>query len=65
MTVKQLHEIAPTNQKIYIGWNGSIQELDRMNMLELHAYGNYQIAKILAIEENEIEADLQAQPVKE
>lgn len=65
MTVKQLNELTPADQKIYIGWNGLAQELNRENELELHAFGSYQIAKIYAIKEDAIEADLLAQPVKE
>ena len=65
MTIRQLNELAPADHKIYIEWSGLCRELDRHDTLELHAYGDYKIAKILAIEENKIEADLQAQPVKE
>jgi len=65
MTIKQLHELTPSDQKLYIGWNGFTQELNRKNALELHAYGNYSISKIMAVSEDTIEADLLAQPVKE
>ncbi len=65
MTIKQLHEITNADQKIYIGWDGSIRELDRDDILELHAYGAYTIARIAALAENKIEAVLLAQPVKE
>ena len=65
MTIKQLHELTPANQKIYIGWDGSIQELDRENAIELHAYGPYLISKLSALAENKIEAVLMFQPVKE
>ena len=65
MTIRNLHEITPADQKIYIGWNGTIQELDRGNALDLHALGSFQIARILALEENKLEADLLALPGKE
>jgi hypothetical protein len=65
MTIKQLHDMTPADQKIYIGWNGFTQELDRNNYLEMHAYGNYSVSKIMAIAADKIEADLLAQPVKE
>ena len=65
MTIKNLIELTPADQKIYIGWNGITQELDRGNALDIHAFGPYQIAKIYAIKEDMIEADLLAQPVKE
>lgn len=65
MTIRQLHDMTPADQKIYIGWQGITQELDRNNVLELHAYGNYSVYKIMAIAEDKIEADLAAQPVKE
>ena len=65
MTIKQLHEITPADHKIYIGWNGITQELERSNWLEMNAYGAYSIAKVYALGENKIEADLAAQPVKE
>lgn len=65
MTIKQLHDMTPADQKIYIGWQGITQELDRNNALELHAFGNYSICKIMAISEDKLEADLAAQPVKE
>jgi hypothetical protein len=65
MTIKQLHDITPADQKIYIGWNGITQELNRMNALDIHAFGKYQIAKIYAIKEDTLEADLAAQPVTE
>lgn len=65
MTIRQLHELTPTNQKIFIGWDGSTQQLNRSNPLELTAYGDFSIAKIIAISEYTIEADLLSQPVKE
>ena len=65
MTIKQLHDLTPADQKIFIGWNGVTQELNRNSYLELHAFGNYSISKIIAIDEDRIEADLAAQPVKE
>ena len=65
MTIQTLHELTPADQKIYIGWNGITQELNRYNELDLHAFGSYQIAKIYAIKEDTIEADLLARPVKE
>ena len=65
MTIKQLHDLTPADHKIYIGWNGITRELDRINILEMNAYGVYSIASIYALGENKIEADLAAQPVKE
>ena len=65
MTIKQLHDMTPDDQKILVGWQGITQELDRKNALELDAYGRYSIAKIIAFSEDVIEADLLAQPVKE
>lgn len=65
MTIKQLHDMTPADQKIYIGWGGTLQELDRNNALELHAYGPYTVGKIMALDDNKLEADLLAQPVKE
>ena len=65
MTIKQLHEITMANHKIFIGWNGMIQELDRNSALEMSAYGNFIISKICVLGEDKIEADLLAQPVKE
>lgn len=65
MTIKQLHELTPADQKIYIGWNGITQELNRRNELDLHAYGLYQVARIYALKEDVLEADLLAKPVKE
>ena len=65
MTIKQLHDIVPADQKIYIGWNGTIREFERDNALEMNAFGSYSIASIFALDENKIEADLMAQPVRE
>lgn len=65
MTLAQLNALAPADQKIFIGWDGSLQEFDRNNALELHAYGLYSVGRIIAFDENKIEADLLAQPVKE
>ena len=65
MTIRQLHEITPADHKIYIGWNGTTRELDRLSGLEMSAYGSYSISSIYALAENKIEADLLAQPVKE
>ena len=65
MTIRQLHDMTPADQKIYIGWQGITQELDRNNALEIHAYGSYSIYKIMAIAEDKIEADLAAHPAKE
>ena len=65
MTIKQLHDITPADQKIFIAWQGMTQALNRDNPLELDAYGKYAIAKIVAIAEDKLEAELLAQPVKE
>ena len=65
MTIRQLHNITDEETRIYIGWDGGTSELNRKNPLELDAYGQYKIGRILAMAENKIEADLLAQPVKE
>lgn len=65
MTLAQLNALAPADQKILVGWQGMTQTLDRGNPLELHAYGAYLVAKIMAVSEDILEADLLAQPVKE
>ena len=65
MTIKQLHELTPADQKILIAWQGMTQTLNRDNPLDLDAYGRYSIEKIVAIAEDKIVAELLAQPVKE
>lgn len=65
MTIRQLHELTPADQEIYIGWDGSAQRLNRKDALQLDAFGAYVIANIIAMAENKIEADLKGQPVKE
>lgn len=64
MTVKQLHSIMPTNEKMFICWNGLARELDRANEMEILAYGDYVISRLLALSESVVEIELMAHPVK-
>lgn len=64
MTVKQLHDIMPIGEKMFISWNGLARELDRENSMEILAYGDYLISQLFALSENAVEVELMAKPVK-
>lgn len=46
MTIKELHDLTHHNTKIYIAGGDFVVELNRVNILELYAYGRYQVAQI-------------------
>ena len=62
MTVKQLHDMTSHNTTIYILWAGNMRELNRDNILDLSAYGNYVIDEIQAIERHELMARIKVIP---
>ena len=55
MTIKELHEITPPQTTIYVGLDGNCRPLDRLDPVEMVAYGPYIIGRIIAAGENEIE----------
>ena len=65
MTLRELHEITPPRTRICVGLGGNCKELNRGDPLELEIFGAYAIGKIVAVEEDEIEADIKMIPVKE
>ena len=46
MTIKELHDTTHHLAKIHISCGDFIRELDRTNVLDLCAYGKYQIAQL-------------------
>lgn len=46
MTIQELHDTTNRIVKIHIDYGDWTTELNRENPLELHAYGNYQIAQL-------------------
>lgn len=65
MTIKQLHEITPPKTIIFVGMGGNCHELDRDDPVDIEVYGRYVIGRISAVAENEIEADIKIEFVKE
>lgn len=62
MTIKELHDITGHSTIIYLLWNGNVRELDRRDVLDMSAYGNYIIDEIQAIEHQKIMARIKAIP---
>lgn len=65
MTIKQLHELLPSNHRISIDENGCAIELWRESPVSIAAYGDFVIAEIRAIKEANVEVSIKVQPVKE
>lgn len=66
MTVKQLLDVMPSNQKVHIlnACNCFIT-LDRYDPVMLSAFESFVISKVEAADENEIEVALKLVPMKE
>ena len=62
MTIKELHDIAGNQVKIFISWNGSINELDREDILMLTGYSNFLVMRINVLGPDELEAVIKAIP---
>lgn len=65
MTIKQLHEITPPKTTIYVGHGGNCRELDRLDPVDMAAYGPYIIGRIVATGENELEIDIKTVLLRE
>lgn len=65
MTIKELHDITGSNTKIFISWDGSINELDRENSLVMEAYGRFTVARINPLSGKTLEAIIKAIPATE
>ena len=64
MTIKELCNVISNNCEIKIGWDGMMNDFDRFNLLQIDAFGDYEIDKIYAVSNNVIELGIKAQPVK-
>lgn len=64
MTIKELCNVISNDCKIKIGWDGMMNDFDRFNLLQIDAFGDYEIDKIYAVSTNVIELGIKAQPVK-
>ena len=64
MTIKELCNVISNDCKIKIGWDGMMNDFDRFNLLQIDAFGDYEIDKIYAVSANVIELGIKAQPVK-
>lgn len=64
MTIKELCNVISNDCKIKIGWDGMMNDFDRFNLLQIDAFGDYEIDKIYAVSNNVIELGIKAQPVK-
>lgn len=62
MTVKELHDVTGHNTNIFLLWDGNMRELNRGNVLDMSAYGNYIIDEIQSIDRHEIMARIKAIP---
>lgn len=65
MTIKQMHELFPSNHQITIEENGCAIPLERESPVALAAYGDFAIATVKATGEKCIEISIKLQPVKE
>lgn len=64
MTIKELCNVISNDCKIKIGWDGMMNDFDRFNLLQIDAFGDYEIDKIYSVSSNVIELGIKAQPVK-
>lgn len=64
MTIEELCDMIPNDHKIKIGWDGVMIDFDRFNLLQLDAFGDYEIERIFAVTNKMIELGIKAQPVK-
>lgn len=64
MTIKELCNVISNDCKIKIGWDGMMNDFDRFNLLQIDAFGDYEIDKIYVVSTNVIELGIKAQPVK-
>jgi hypothetical protein len=64
MTIRELHDVTSHSTTIYLMWNGNMRELNRGNVLDLSAYGDYIIDEIQSIERQELMARIKAIPAK-
>lgn len=66
MTVKQLLEITPATQEIWVlNCKGCVFEIDRREPIAVAAYADFVIASIEARNTDEFEVTLKLAPVKE
>ncbi len=65
MTVAEAVAVLTRAEKIYIGWDMTSKELDRENVLDMDAYGQYQVDRIdNYFDAGKFELVLAARPVK-
>lgn len=66
MTVKQLLEVTPSTQEIWVlNCKGCVFEIDRHEPITVAAYADFVIASMEARDTNELEITLKVVPVKE
>lgn len=66
VTVKELVPLLKEAKRIVLNWDGFLREYDPDNVLDVDAYGNYVIDKIInSIRLEEYELRIAVYPVKE
>ena len=66
MNVREAAKLLSNAKEFYIAWDGTLIQFNPHSILEMEAFGDYKVHKILqACEMNTFEIELEIQPVKE
>lgn len=66
MNVREAANLLSNAKELYIAWDGSLTRFDPHSILEMDAFGDYKVHKILqSWEMNTFELYLEMHPVKE
>ena len=66
MNVREAANLLSNAKALYIAWDGTLIQFNPRSILEMDAFGDYKVHKILqACEMNTFEIELEIHPVKE
>ena len=66
MNIREAANLLSNAKELYIAWDGTLIQFNPHSILEMEAFGDYKVHKILqACEMNTFEIELEIQPVKE
>ena len=66
MNIREAANLLSNAKELYIAWDGTLIQFNPHSILEMEAFGDYKVHKILqAFEMNTFELELEMQPIKE
>ena len=66
MNVREAANLLSNSKQLYIAWDGTLIQFNPHSILEMEAFGDYKVHKILqACEMKTFEIELEIHPVKE